>query len=137
MAGETASAHLRYTLELRGEKVYKPKSTVLFRRGDKASGMLSFSAEKVSLDLGVDSSLGRCCGAACFGGSAFNDHSAKLQHDRYGDRGCSTRFWTLEALESLLRRHTDLCQPLLVILGATVAENHDAERRFVDEERAD
>ena len=57
MAGETASAHLRYTLELRGEKVYKPKSTVLFRRGDKASGMLSFSAEKVSLDLGVDSSL--------------------------------------------------------------------------------
>ncbi len=60
MAWETTSAHLRYILEERGERVHKPKSTVLFRHGDK------------------------------------------------------------------------VCQPLLVILGEKVADNHDIERAWLE-----
>ena len=54
MASETASGQLRYILELRGKKIYEPKSTVLFRRGDKASGMFVVLSGKVRLDLGLD-----------------------------------------------------------------------------------
>lgn len=45
-------------------------------------------------------------------------------------------FWTPDALESLLRREPALCQPLLIMLGERVAENHDVERRFVERDNA-
>jgi CRP-like cAMP-binding protein len=63
MTSEAASAHLLYILEQRSEKVRKPKSTVLFRRGDRASGMFFVLSGRVSLDLGVDSVGGRSYGA--------------------------------------------------------------------------
>jgi hypothetical protein len=68
MVGETAAAHLRYILEQQGERVRKPKSTVLFRRGDKASGKFVVLSGKLSLDLGVDSALSTSHGAGALGG---------------------------------------------------------------------
>jgi len=68
MVGETAAAHLRYILEQQGERVRKPKSTVLFRRGDKASGMFDVLSGKLSLDLGVDSALSTSHGAGALAG---------------------------------------------------------------------
>jgi len=62
MADDTASANLQHALEQGSEKVRKPRSTVLFRPGGKASGMFVVLSGKVSLDLGVDSALGRACG---------------------------------------------------------------------------
>ena len=49
----------RYTFERWRERVRKPKSTLLFRRGDKASGMFVVLSRKVRLDLGVDSTRRR------------------------------------------------------------------------------
>jgi len=46
MAGEIASANLQTILEQRCERVRKPRFTVLFRHGDRTSGMFAFSAEK-------------------------------------------------------------------------------------------
>ena len=54
MADETASASLQHVLKTGREMVRKPRSTVLFRRGEKASGMFVVLSGKVSLDLGVD-----------------------------------------------------------------------------------
>jgi len=62
MADDTASANLHHVLEQRSEKVQKPRLTVLFRRGEKASGMFVVLSGKVSLDAGVDSALARTCG---------------------------------------------------------------------------
>jgi len=62
MADDAASANLQHVLEQRSERVCKPRSTVLFRRGDKASGMFVVLSGKVSLDLGVDSALCRTYG---------------------------------------------------------------------------
>ncbi len=132
MAGETASAHLRCILELRGEKVYKPKSTVLFRRGDKASGMFVVLSGKVSLDLGVDSALTCSYGAGSLVGlpSTITHHSYNMTATVTED--AELGFWTPEALESLLRNQPDLCQPLLVMLGEKVADIHDIERAWLE-----
>ena len=47
-------------------------------------------------------------------------------------------FWSPDALDSLLRTHPDFCQPLVVILGAKIAENHEVERALLtrDKQRA-
>jgi hypothetical protein len=50
------------------EKIRRPKSTVLFRRGDKACGMFVVFTGKISLDLGVDSIVGRSYGAGALVG---------------------------------------------------------------------
>jgi hypothetical protein len=62
MSEDTASANLQHVLEQRSERVRKPTSTVLFRLGEKASGMFFVLSGKVRLDLGVDSAVGRTYG---------------------------------------------------------------------------
>ena len=49
MADDTASANLHHVLEQGSEIVHKPKSTVLFRRGEKASGMFVVLSGKVEI----------------------------------------------------------------------------------------
>ena len=44
-------------------------------------------------------------------------------------------FWSPDALDSLLRNRPDLCQPLLVILGEKVAENHEVERALITRDK--
>ncbi len=68
MAHNTASANLQHVLEERSEKIRKPRSTVLFRRGERASGMFVVLSGKVSLDLGVDSALSRTYGSGALVG---------------------------------------------------------------------
>jgi len=80
MADDTASANLQHALEHRSEKVCKPRSTVLFQRGEKASGMFVVLSGKLSLDLGVDSVLGRTCGPGALVGlpSTLTRHSYSM-----------------------------------------------------------
>jgi CRP-like cAMP-binding protein len=137
MVGETASAHLRYILEQQGETIRKPKSTVLFRRGDKASGMFVVLSGKVSLDLGVDSALSRSHGTGALVGLPSTITRQNYSMTATVTEDAELVFWSPEALESLLRKQPDLSQPLLVILSTKVAENHDVERTFVDQQKAD
>lgn len=44
-------------------------------------------------------------------------------------------YWSPDALDSLLRKHPDLCQPLLAILGAKIAENHEVERALLTQQK--
>jgi len=130
MTAETASAHLRYILEQQSEKVRKPKSSVLFRRGDKASGMFIVLSGKVRLDLGVDSALSHTCGEGALVGLPSTltrrDYSMTATVTEDAELG----YWTPEGLESLLREQPDLCHPLLLILGEWIAEERDSEREF-------
>ncbi|HZW94670.1 MAG TPA: cyclic nucleotide-binding domain-containing protein [Candidatus Eremiobacteraceae bacterium] len=132
MTSEAGAAHLRYVLEQRTEKVRKPKSTVLFRRGDKASGVFLVLSGKLSLDLGVDSALTRSYGAGALVGlpSTITRHNYSMTATVTED--AELGFWTPDALESLLRNQPDLCQPLLVMLGEKVADNHDIERAWLE-----
>ena len=135
MAADTPSAPLRYILEQRGKRVHKSKSTVLFRRGDKASGMFVVLSGKVSLDLGVDSALTRSYGAGALVGLPSTITRRNYSMTATVTEDAELVFWTPDALESLLRNQPDLCQPLLVMLGEKVAESHDAERTLLDTEK--
>jgi CRP-like cAMP-binding protein len=131
MRTETASVHLRYILEHRGENVHKPKSTVLFRRGDKASGMFVVLSGKVSLDLGVDSALSHSCGEGALVGLPSTLTRRNYSMTATVTEDAELGYWTPEGLESLLRKQPDLCQPLLQILGERISEDRDLEREFV------
>jgi CRP-like cAMP-binding protein len=54
---------LQNTLEQKGERLFKRKGEVLFRRGERACPMFVVLSGKVSLDFGVDSPLSRWYGA--------------------------------------------------------------------------
>jgi CRP-like cAMP-binding protein len=132
MTSEAASTHLRYIPEQRSEKVSKPKSTVLFRRGEKASGMFVVLSGKVSLDLGVDSVVERSYGAGALIGLPSTITGQSYSMTAAVTEDADLGFLSPEKLESLLRSHPDLCQPLLVILGEKVAESHEDERALLN-----
>lgn len=132
MTSESASAHLRYVLLQCSEKIHEPKSTVLFRRGDKARGMFVVFSGKVSLDLGIDSIVGRSYGAGALVGlpSTLTRQNYSMTATVMED--AELGFVTPEALEYLLRQHPDLYPPLLFILGEKVAESREDERAMLD-----
>ena len=55
-------------LEQHCEKICKPKGTVLFRRGEKAFGVLLVLSGRVSLDAGIDKVPARSYGAGALVG---------------------------------------------------------------------
>ena len=135
MADDTASANLHHVLEHRSEKIHKPRSTVLFQRGEKASGMFVVLSGKVSLDVGVDSALARTSGQSALVGlpSTLTRHSYSMTATVTED--AELGLWSPDALDSLLRTHPELYQPLLAILGATIAENHEIERALLTRDK--
>jgi hypothetical protein len=44
-------------------------------------------------------------------------------------------FWSPDALDSSLRTQPDFCQPLLAILSAKIAENHEVERALLPRDK--
>jgi CRP-like cAMP-binding protein len=133
MTSEPASAYLRYILEQRSEKIRKPKSTVLFRRGDKASGMFVILSGKVSLDLGVDSVVGRSYGAGALVGLPSTLTRQNYSMTATVAEDAEVAFLSPEGLESLLIEHPDLCHPLLVILGEKIAESREDEKALLED----
>jgi len=117
MADDTASANLQHVLEHRNERVHNPRSTVLFRRGEKTSGMFVVLSGEVSLDLGVDSAFCRTYGSGALVGlpSTLTRHNYSMTATVTED--AELCFWSPDALDSLLRQRPDFCQPLLAILG--------------------
>ena len=127
MAGDIASANLQTILEQRCEKVRKPRFTVLFRRGDKASGMFVVLSGNVSLGFGVNSAFDRS-----YGPGALVGLPSTLTRRNYCMTATVTEdaelgFWSPEALDSLLHSRPDVCQQLLVILREKMAENYQLE----------
>lgn len=135
MAGDTPSANLQASLEQRCEKVRKPRFTVLFRRGDKASGMFVVLSGKVSLGFGVNSVLDRS-----YGPGALVGLPSTLTRRNYCMTATVTEdaelgFWSPEALDTLLHSCPDLCQQLLVILREKMAENDELEESIAQEKQ--
>jgi CRP-like cAMP-binding protein len=128
MSYATASVNLLYVLKQRSEKVRQPSSTVLFRRGDKASGMFVVLSGKVSLRLGVDSALCRTYGPGALVGLPSTVTRRNYSMTATVTEDAELGFWSPEALDFLLRQRPDFCQPLLAILAAKIAEGHEVER---------
>ena len=118
----TAPPDLHAALEQRCERVRKPRSTVLFRRGERAFGMFLILRGAVSLDFGVDCSVGL---ANTYGPGALVGLPATLTGRGYSMTATVTKDAELGLIKtpvllSLLRKRPELCQQLLEILGDRV-----------------
>ena len=116
MAVNSCSADLQSVLEQRCERITRPKCTVLFRRGEKASGMFVLFSGKVTLGFGLDAA-NRSCGP----GALVGCYSAITGHN-YGMTATVTEdaelgFLSGQVLDSLLHERPELCQQLLTILA--------------------
>lgn len=103
--------------------VYKPKSSVLFRRGEKAFAMFVVLSGKVSLDFGVDSALARSYGPGALVGLPATLTGRNYTMTATVTENAELVVWTPEALDALLRNRPDLRQQLLTVLGERMAEN--------------
>jgi CRP-like cAMP-binding protein len=124
MAGDPSS--LQSVLEQHSERISKPKSSVLFRLGEKASGMFVILSGRVKLDFGVAS-------ADCtYGPGALVGLPSTITRRNSSVTATVTEdaelgFLSPERLDSLLHQRPELCEKLLVILGERFTDNH----RFV------
>lgn len=130
MACYIAHSDLYAALEQRCERVRKPRSTVLFRRGQKAFGMFLVLRGTVSLDFGVDAStaLASACGPGTLVGLP-----ATLTRTNYSMTATLTDdaelgFLTPEDLVSLLHKQPELRHQLLTILSAKVAHSEQVAK---------
>ena len=90
---------------------------------------------KVSLDLGVNSVLGRTCGPGALVGLPSTLTRLNYSMTATVTEDAELGFWSPDPLDSLLLQRRDLCQPLLAILGAKIAENHEVERALLTRDR--
>lgn len=125
MNGDLPSANLQTVLEQHSERISKPTGTVLFRCGEKASGMFVIFSGRVSLYFGIDSTL-----VSSYGPGALVGLPATITRRNYSMTATVTEdaqlgFLSLEKLDALLRERPELCHQLLVILGNRIADNHD------------
>ena len=137
MARYTAPPDLHAALEQRCERVRKPRSTVLFRRGEKAFGMFLILRGTVSLDFGVD---GSAAFASAYGPGALVGLPATLTKRNYSMTATVTDdaelgFLTTQVLESLLRQHPELCPQLLTILSAKIAQTEQVTKALLRKEK--
>ena len=134
MFTESTSFHLTQELEEGSERVHKQKSTVLFRRGDKAAGMYVVLSGKVTLDYGAESACGRS-----YGPGALVGLPSTLTLNNYSMTATVTEdavlsFWSPRRLQLLLRQRPGLCRVLMAILKEKIAENHAMEMRVLSQE---
>jgi CRP-like cAMP-binding protein len=137
MARYTAPPDLHTALEQLCERVRKPRSTVLFRRGEKAFGMFLILRGTVSLDFGVD---GAAAFARAYGPGALVGLPATLTKRNYSMTATVTDdaelgFLTTQVLESLLRQHAELCQQLLTILSAKISHTEQVTKALLRKEK--
>jgi CRP-like cAMP-binding protein len=136
MSGDTPSVNLHAALEQGCERVCKPRFTVPFQRGGKASGMFVVLSGKVGLGFGVDSDFDRS-----YGPGALLGLPSTLTRRNYCMTATVTEdaelgFWSPEALDSLLHNRPDLCEQLLGTLGEKMAENYKLEESLAQEKQS-
>jgi CRP/FNR family transcriptional regulator, cyclic AMP receptor protein len=137
MARYTAPPDLHSALEQHCEKVRKPRTTVLFRRGQKAFGMFLVLSGTVRLDFGVDGSAAL---ASTYGVGALVGLPATLTGRDYSMTATVTDdaelgFLTTQALDTLLRNHPEFCQQLLTILSVKIAHTEQVTKALLRKEK--
>jgi CRP-like cAMP-binding protein len=119
MASCSVPADLATFLEQRCEKARKAKSTVLFRRGEKAFGVFLVLSGRVSLD---DRPVTRSYGAgalvglpATLAGRNYSMTATVMEDAELG-------FLPSTVLNSLMQKNPALCQTLLTVLSERMLE---------------
>jgi CRP-like cAMP-binding protein len=137
MACYIAHSDLYAALERCCEKVRKRRSTVLFRRGEKAFGMFLVIRGTVSLDFGVDAptALANVCGPGALVGLPATLSRANYSMTATVTENAELGFLSPEALVCLLRKQPELRQHLLTILSAKAAHSEQVAKALRRNER--
>jgi CRP-like cAMP-binding protein len=119
MASCSVPADLATFLEQRCEKVRKAKSTVLFRRGEKAFGVFLVLSGRVSLD---DRLVSRSYGAGALVGlpATLTERNYSMTATLMED--AELGFLPSPVLNSLMQKNPALCQTLLTVLSERMLE---------------
>jgi CRP-like cAMP-binding protein len=118
------------------KKIWKAKSSILFRRGQSASGMFVVLRGTVTLDFGVDGAL---AANHTYGPGALVGMPAALTKRSYSMTATVTQdaelgFWPAEALDALSRKRPDLCRQLLAVLGERISQTRQVAKAFLNKE---
>jgi CRP-like cAMP-binding protein len=137
MACYIAHSDLYAALEQRCEKVRKSRSTVLFRRGEKAFGMFLVIRGTVSLDFGVDAStsVGSVCGRGALVGLPATLSKSNYSMTATVTDDAELGFLTPEALVSLLRQQPEVRQQLVTVLSAKLTHSEQVAKALLRNEK--
>jgi CRP-like cAMP-binding protein len=132
MVASSDAIELQDELKHRGIKIRKTQSTVLFRRGEKASGIFIVLSGIVTLDFGGDASQ---MTNHSYGPGAVLGLPASLTKRCHSMTAIVTQdaelgFWPAPALDALLRKRPDLCRQLLQLLRAKISEMRPFAKGF-------
>jgi CRP-like cAMP-binding protein len=114
---------LQNTLEQSGERLFKRRGEVLFRRGEEAFLMFVVLSGNVSLDLGADSPLARSYGPGALIGLPATLTKRAYQMTATVTQDAELSVWSHLTLDALLHERRNFCQQLLTILGEKMAES--------------
>lgn len=87
---------------------------------------------RISLDLGVDSIVARSYGIGALEGLPSTITRQNYSMTATVTEDAELGFLSPDALDSVLRKHPDLRQPLPVILREKIAESREDERALLD-----
>jgi len=130
MACYIAHTDLYAAFERRCERVRKRRSTVLFRRGEKAFGMYLIMKGGVTLDFGVDvpAAIASVCGPGALVGLPATLSRGNYSMTATVAENSELGFLTPQDLVSLLHQEPALRQHLLTILSEKVAHSEQVAK---------
>jgi CRP-like cAMP-binding protein len=135
MAGDSTPVSLQIALEQRCEKTHKPKGSVLFRRGEKATGIYVVLSGKVSLDLGFNTAFARSYGSGALLGLPATLTKGDYRMTATVTEDAEVGFCSTWALDLLLQKRPELCQQLLAILAERMADNQRLVNAMLDKDK--
>ena len=114
-----------------GERIFRPKFSVLFRRGDRASGIFVVISGEVSLDFEANGAAIRRYGSGTLVGLPSTLTRRPYAMTATVTRDAELRFWSPEAFDTLLRNNPEFYPELLLILGEKLAESNQMQRAIL------
>jgi len=135
MASRTVPTNLATFLEQHCEKVYKPKSSVLFRRGEKALGVFLILSGGVSLDAEINRGLPQCCSSGALVGLPATLSKSNYSMTATVTEDAELGFLRPEMLDSLMHTNPDLSQALLKLLSERLLEIQQLQKALLHEQK--
>ena len=135
MPSPTVPASLQLALADGCKRICKAKSTVLFRRGEKAHGMFVVFSGNISLDFGGDTPLARSCGPGALVGLTSSITGTNYNMTATVTEDAELGFLAPEVLDSLMRENPDLCRELLTMLSERLFEIQQLQKALLNTQK--
>jgi CRP-like cAMP-binding protein len=122
-------------LEHHCEKICNPKGTVLFSRGEKASGVFLVLSGRVGLDAGIDKAPARSFGTGALVGLPATLTKANYSMTATVTEDAELGFLSPQTLDSLMQNDPDVCQALLTLLSEGMLEIQQAQKALLHKKK--